>query len=101
MTKKLKEWQTKNAELTRERCNNLLCQLKREHLNPVLQQLQEYDGSNLSFDDIIGVYHRIKDSYERQAVGAKDVIAATFFNFHPVSNIFFYYSFYQRNYFVL
>ena len=63
-------------------------QLKRKHLDPVLQQLQGRDGSKLSFDDIIGVYHLIKDDYDARAVGAKDAIAAAFFDFHPVRNCY-------------
>ena len=39
----------------------------------------------MSFDNIIGIYQRIKDDYEGQAVGAKDVMAAAFFDFQPVS----------------
>ena len=85
LIQKLTEWQTKNTRLTKERCNNLLSNLKGQHLDPILRQLQGHGGSNLSFDDIIGVYHRIKDDYEGQAVGAKDVIAAAFFDFQPVS----------------
>ena len=86
LIQKLTEWQTENTRLTKELCNNLLSKLKRQHLGPILHQLQGHGGSNLSFDDIIGVYHRIKDDYEGQAVGAKDVIAAAFFDFQPVSN---------------
>ena len=85
LIQKLTEWQTENTRLTKELCNDLLTKLKRQHLDPILRQLQGHGGSNLSFDDIIGVYHRIKDDYEGQAVGAKDVIAATFFDFQPVS----------------
>ena len=85
LIQKLTEWQTENTRLTKELCNNLLSKLKRQHLGPILHQLQGHGGSNLSFDDIIGVYHRIKDDYEGQAVGAKDVIAAAFFDFQPVS----------------
>ena len=65
LIQKLTEWQTESTRLTKE--------------------LQGHGGSYLPFDDIIGVYHRIKDDYEGQAVGAKDVIAATFFDFQPVS----------------
>ena len=86
LIQKLAEWQTENTRLTKELCNNLLSKLKRQHLGPILHRLQRQGGSCLSFDDIIGVYHRIKDDYEEQAVGAKDVIAAAFFDFHPVSN---------------
>ena len=85
LIQKLTEWQTENTRLTKERCNDLLSKLKRQHLDPILRQLQGHGGSNLSFDDIMGVYHRIKDDYEGQAVGAKDVIAAAFFDFQPVS----------------
>ena len=42
-------------------------------------------GAKLSFDDIIGGYNRIKDDYDKSAIGAKDIIAAVFFEFHPVS----------------
>ena len=85
LIQKLTEWQTENTRLTKELCNDLLTKLKRQRLDPILRQLQGHGGSNLSFDDIIGVYHRIKDDYEGQAVGAKDVIAAAFFDFQPVS----------------
>jgi len=82
---RLNMWQSKNATLTREFCNDLLIQLKQTHLDPVLKQLQGKGGSKLSFDDIIGGYNRIKDEYHNSAIGAKDVIAAVFSEFHPVS----------------
>lgn len=78
-------WQIKNATSTREFCNDLLIQLKQVHLDPVLQQLRGEGGAKLSFDDIIGRYNRIKDEYEKSAIGAKDVIAAVLYAFHPVS----------------
>ena len=68
-------------------------QLKRKHLDPVLQQLQGRNGSKLSFDDIIGVYHLIKEDYEARAVGAKDAIAAAFFDFHHVRHRYCFISF--------
>lgn len=86
MNKSLNQWQTENATQTKQRCEDLLSQLKRKHLDPVLQKLQGRDGSKLSFDDIIGVYHLIKKDYDARAVGAKDAIAAAFFDFHPVRN---------------
>lgn len=86
MNKSLNQWQTENAQRTKQRCEDLLSQLKRKHLDPVLQQLRGTDGSKLSFDDIIGVYHLIKDDYDARAVGAKDAIAAAFFDYHPVRN---------------
>ena len=71
----------------KELCNDLLSnyKLKRPPLDPILHQLQGSGGSNLPFDNIIGVYQRIKDDYEGQAVGAKDAIAGAFFDFQPVS----------------
>ena len=78
-------WQIKNATSTREFCRDLLIQLKQAHLDPVLQQLRCKGGAKLSFDDIIGGYNRIKDDYDKSAIGAKDIIAAVFFEFHPVS----------------
>lgn len=90
MSKHLNQWQNENAQLTKQSCERLLLHLKRKHLDPVLQQLQGRDGSKLSFDDIIGVYHLIKDDYDARAVGAKDAIAAAFFDFHPVRNFYIY-----------
>jgi len=83
LCEKLNSWQTRNAKLTRELCNDLLVQLKQRHLDPVLLQLRGKEGAKLSFEDIIGGYNRIKADYEDSAIGAKDVIAAVFFEFHP------------------
>ncbi|KAJ7380900.1 hypothetical protein OS493_004483 [Desmophyllum pertusum] len=83
LSQKLHSWQVKNAKLTREFCIDLLIQLKQTHLDPALQQLQRKEGAKLSFEDIIGGYNRIKDDYNKSAIGAKDVIAAVFFEFHP------------------
>ena len=84
LNKQLNQWQTDNAKLTKQFCDDLLLQLKRKHMDPVLQQLRGSDGSKLSFDDIIGAYQLIKEDYDARAVGAKDAIAAAFFDFHPV-----------------
>ena len=85
MSERFNLWQIKNATSTREFCNDLLIQLKQTHLDPVLQQLQGKGGAKLSFHDIIGGYNRIKDEYDKSAIGSEDVIAAVFFEFHPVS----------------
>lgn len=77
-------WQEKNAKMTREFCNNLLGMLKKQHLDPVLQQLQRKEGAKLSFHEIIGKYNLIKDDYHTSAIGANDEIEAVFFEFHPV-----------------
>lgn len=80
---KLKAWQAKNEKSTREFCNDLLIQLKQSHLDPLLKQLQGKEGAKMSFEEIIGGYNRIKENYHNSAIGAKDVIAAVFFEFHP------------------
>ncbi|XP_068762154.1 guanylate-binding protein 6-like [Montipora capricornis] len=79
---KLNEWQAKNAQKTQEYCNDLLLQLRQTHLDPVLQCLQGSEGTKLTFDDIMAVYDLIKSDFDSTAVGAKDAIAATFFDFH-------------------
>jgi len=80
---KLKSWLTDNETKTRQSCKDLLEQLKRTHLDPVLQQLRGKEAAKVSFDDVIDGYTRIKDDYYKSAKGAKDVIAAVFFEFHP------------------
>lgn len=84
MLSKLKSWLTDNETQTRRSCKDLLGQLKRTHLDPVLQQLKGKEAAKVSFDDVIDGYTRIKDDYHKSAKGAKDVIAAVFFEFHPV-----------------
>ena len=84
MGEKLNAWQAKNEKSTREFCNDLLVQLKQSHLDPLLKQLQGKEGAKMSFEEIIGGYNRIKEDYHNSAIGAKDVIDAVFFEFHPV-----------------
>ncbi|XP_068674619.1 guanylate-binding protein 6-like [Montipora foliosa] len=79
---KLNAWQTENGRSTKESCNQLLVQLKGKHVDPILLQLRGKEGAKLSFQDIIGGCNRIKEDYDRLAVGAKDVIAAVFFEFN-------------------
>jgi len=86
---KLKSWLADNETKTRKSCKDLLGQLKRTHLDPVLQQLRGKEAAKVSFDDVIDGYTRIKDDYYKSAKGAKDVIAAVFFEFHPVRNPYF------------
>lgn len=89
MLSKLKSWLTDNEKKTRKYCKDLLGQLKRTHLDPVLQRLRGKEAAKVSFDDVIDGYTRIKDSYYKSAKGAKDAIAAVFFEFHPVRNPYF------------
>ena len=90
MANKLNSWLTENEAQTTQSCKDLLGQLKRTHLDPVLQKLQGKDAAEISFDDVISGYTRIKDDYHNSAKGAKDVIAKVFFEFHPVSRHFTY-----------
>ena len=85
---KLIAWQTENAKLTRELCNDLLTQLKQNHLDPVLRRLQGKEAAKMSFEEVITGYNKIKEDYHNSAIGAKDVIAAVFFEFHPVRPYF-------------
>lgn len=85
---KLIAWQTENAKLTRELCNDLLTQLKQNHLDPVLRRLQGKEAAKMSFEEVIAGYNKIKEDYHNSAIGAKDVIAAVFFEFHPVRPYF-------------
>ena len=77
--------QADNERQTRDYCKNLLTGLKIMHLDPVLQKLQEKEAAKVSYGDIISGYNTIKEEYEDLAKGAKDVIAAVFQEFHPVS----------------
>lgn len=77
-------WQGENERQTREYCEGLLSVLKNEHLDPVLEKLQGKEAARVSFGEVISAYHKIKEDYEKDAKGAKDVIAAVFFEFHPV-----------------
>ena len=81
---KLTSWETRNEKLTREFCNSLLRQLKEKHLDPVLQRLQGKEAAKISFDEVIGGYNQMQEDYKNSAIGAKDVIAAVWAEFHPV-----------------
>ena len=84
MESKLSTWQAENERQTREFCEGLLSVLKHEHLDPVMEKLQGKEAARVSFREVISAYHKIKEDYEKDAKGAKDVIAAVFFEFHPV-----------------
>ncbi|CAH3045105.1 unnamed protein product, partial [Porites lobata] len=82
LNEKLESWKTRNDELTRGFCNSLLIQLKEKRLDPLLRRLQGKEAAKISFDEIIGGYNQIKEDYHNSAIGAKDVIAAVFYEFH-------------------
>ena len=80
-------WQTENVQFTREACDALLRQLKKQHLDPILDQLQGKEGAKVMFDDIVAGYKKIEQDYKARATRAKRVFAAVFFEFHPVNRL--------------
>ena len=82
--KRLASWQRENENLTREACTGLLKRLKEEHLDPILARLHGEGGAKVSFEDIIQGYNKLEQDYKVRVIGAKDVCAAVFFEFHPV-----------------
>ncbi|XP_015752495.1 PREDICTED: guanylate-binding protein 6-like isoform X3 [Acropora digitifera] len=79
----LQSWLLENEALTRQACDALLKNLKKEHLDSLTDRLLEQGGAEVSFDDIIQGFERIKQDFDARAKGAKDVCATMFFEFHP------------------
>ena len=52
MENDLKRWQEENNRRTKEGCQGLLHDLKRKHLDPILQRLTGPMGASISFDQI-------------------------------------------------
>ena len=75
------------VQFTREACDALLRQLKKQHLDPILDRLQGKEGAKVMFDDIVAGYKRIEQDYKARATGAKQVCVAVFFEFHPVNRL--------------
>ena len=70
-------WQTENDQFTREACDALLKQLKKQHLDPILDQLHGKEGAKVMFDDIVAGYKKIEQDYKARATRAKRVFANT------------------------
>lgn len=85
--KRLASWKNENDKLTRDACTSLLKRLKQEHLDPILEKLHGGGGAQVSFEDIIQGYNRLEQDFKVRAIGAKDVSAAVFFEFHPVKSL--------------
>lgn len=85
--KRLASWKNENDKLTRDACTSLLKRLKQEHLDPILEKLHGGEGAQVSFEDIIQGYNRLEQDFKVRAIGAKDVSAAVFFEFHPVKSL--------------
>ena len=82
---KLKLWKDKNAALTQKSCDDLLKKLKGELLDPVYKRVRGPNGAQVSYSEIIGAWSKIKDRFNSEAVGAKDVTADAFFKFSQVN----------------
>ena len=79
--KRLASWKNENDKLTRDACTSLLKLFKQEQLDPILEKLHGGEGAQVSFENIIQGYNRLKQDFKVRATGAKDVSAAVFFNF--------------------
>ena len=84
MEKNLKRWQEENNRRTEEDCQILLHDLKRKHLDPILQRLTGPMGASISFDQIEDSFLAIESVFKKLSRGAKDVCAQEFFKFQPV-----------------
>ena len=85
--KKFKYWMETNRRLTKDNCEQLLLQLKKSILDPVLIKLTSGEASSLTFENIVQVYNLIESEFKKQARGAEDVCARMFANFQPVRTV--------------
>ena len=83
----LQSWLHENETLTRQACDALVKNLKKEHLDPLINRLLEQGGAEVSSDDIYQECERIKQDFYARATGAKDVCATMFFEFSLVNEI--------------
>ena len=79
-----KQWMEENRRLTKDMCEQLLFDLKKEILDPVLAQLTSAQASSLTFESIVQAYDLIESKYKKHARGAEDVCASVFADFQPV-----------------
>ena len=84
MAKDLKRWHEENQRRTKETCQKLLHDLRKKHLDPILQRLSGPMGASVSFDQIEDSFMAIERDFKKLAKGAKDVCGQEFFNFQPV-----------------
>ena len=84
MENDLKRWQKENQKRTLEGCQELLQNVKRKHLDTILQRLTGPMGASVSFDQIEDSFLAIERDFKKLARGAKDVCAQEFFKFQPV-----------------
>ena len=81
---KLAEWKAKNDSLTKEACEKLLKELKRKHLGPVFARARGPAGTSVSYKEIDDGLAIIELEFKTHAVGAKNVRAQVFYEFHEV-----------------
>jgi len=79
---KLAEWKAKNDSVTKDACEKLLKELKRKHLDPVLERARGPNGANVSYKEIDDGLAIIELEYKNQSVGAKNIRAQVFHEFH-------------------
>ena len=84
MENDLKRWHEENQRRTQEGCQELLQDLRKMHLDPILQRLTGPNGAAVSFDQIEGSFLAIERNFKKLAKGARDVCAQEFFKFQPV-----------------
>ena len=80
----LTRWHEEIKRRTKEGCQNLLNDLKRKHLDTILQRLNGPMGASVSFDQIENSLLAIESDFRKLSKGAKDVCAQEFFKFQPV-----------------
>ncbi|XP_020604337.1 guanylate-binding protein 2-like [Orbicella faveolata] len=83
MENDLKRWHEKNQRRTKEGCQELLQDLRKKHLDPILQRLTGPNGAAVSFDQIEGSFLAIERDFKKLARGARDVCAQEFYKFQP------------------
>ena len=88
MEEKFKSWQTENENKTRQLCKQLLDQLKKRHLDPVIKQLHGKTGAAVSFNTINAAFTKIEHDLQETVTGNKDVIASLFSEFQQVRKTF-------------
>jgi len=70
--------------VTKDACEKLLKELKRKHLDPVLERARGPNGANVSYKEIDDGLAIIELEYKNQSVGAKNIRAQVFHEFHEV-----------------
>lgn len=81
----MSEWKNKNDALTKQSCEKYLEELKRKYFDPVLARVRGPSRSSVSYKEFDDACAKIDKDYKAYAVGAKNVRAQVFREFHEVS----------------